>query len=57
LPLATDVIHPGHWLWIAMLARKPAMGGARPPWPLISVALLAKLPPGLTSMGQMDCPI
>jgi hypothetical protein len=40
-----------------MLARKPAIGGARPPWPLISVALLAKLPPGLTSIGQMDCPI
>jgi hypothetical protein len=47
-------MNPGHWDWIAMLARKPAMGGARPPWPLISVAPLAKLPPGLTSMGQMD---
>jgi hypothetical protein len=48
---------PGHCAWIAMLAKKPAMGGARPPWPLISAASLAKLPPGLTSMGQMDWPI
>jgi hypothetical protein len=33
------------------------MGEARPPLPLIWVALLAKLLPGWTNIGQMDCPI
>lgn len=41
---------------MAIPARKPAKGGARPPWPLTCAALLAKLLPGLTSIGQMDCP-
>jgi len=33
------------------------MGEARPPLPVICVALLAKLLPGWTNIGQMDCPI
>ncbi|MDT7763468.1 MAG: hypothetical protein QOC63_2888 [Mycobacterium sp.] len=33
------------------------MGEARPPLPLMFVAVLAKLLPGWTNIGQMDCPI
>jgi hypothetical protein len=57
VPLAIAVMNAGHSAWIAWPARKPAMGEARPPLPLICVALLAKLLPGWTSSGQIDCPI
>ena len=30
-PLATEFIHPGHCDWMAIWARKPAMGASRPP--------------------------
>src|SRR3982074_1004795 len=55
-PLAIDVMKAGHSVWIAIPVKKPAMGGARPPLPLNGVGLRAKLLPGWTSRGQMDCP-
>jgi len=55
-PFDKAVMNAGHWDWIAMPTSQPAIGAASPPLPLICVALLAKLLPGWTSMGQIDVP-
>ena len=56
-PWASDVITPGHSIWIAIPATIPAMFGGSPVFPESCEVIDAMVAPGFTSDGQMDWPI
>jgi hypothetical protein len=56
-PCASDVMTPGHSIWIAIPATIPAMFGGSPVFPESCEVIDAMVAPGFTSDGQMDWPI